>query len=86
MGEGGRVVRCGPGKPRLFRRKFKHLEWQPELRHGEGMTAKQFYDWQTAGGTDDVMRLVDCLERADLLWCAIGGSAVNHWAVEPMVS
>ena len=30
------------------------------------MTAKQFYDWQTSGGTDDVMRLVDCLERADV--------------------
>lgn len=29
------------------------------------MTAKQFYDWQTGGGTNDVMRLVDCLERAD---------------------
>lgn len=25
------------------------------------MTAKQFFDWQTEGGTDDVMRLVDCL-------------------------
>ena len=50
------------------------------------MTAKQFYDWQTAGGTDDVMRLVDCLERADIAWCAIGGVAVNHWAREPMVT
>ncbi len=50
------------------------------------MTAKQFYDWQTAGGTDDVMRLVDCLERSDILWCAIGGVAVNHWATEPMVT
>ncbi len=50
------------------------------------MTAKQFYDWQTAGGTDDVMRLVDCLERADVAWCAIGGVAVNHWAVHPMVT
>jgi len=50
------------------------------------MTPKQFYDWQTAGGTDDVMRLVDCLERADILWCAIGGIAVNHWADEPMVT
>lgn len=50
------------------------------------MTAKQFYDWQTAGGTDDVMRLVDCLERADVAWCAIGGVAVNHWAAEPMVT
>ena len=50
------------------------------------MTAKRFYDWQTAGGTDDVMRLVDCLERADIPWCAIGGVAVNHWATEPMVT
>jgi len=50
------------------------------------MTAKQFYDWQTSGGTDDVMRLVDCLERADVAWCAIGGMAVNHWAQEPMVT
>lgn len=50
------------------------------------MTAKQFYDWQTSGGTDDVMRLVDCLERADIRWCAIGGVAVNHWAEEPMVT
>ena len=50
------------------------------------MTAKRFYDWQTVGGTDDVMRLVDCLERADIPWCAIGGVAVNHWAVEPMVT
>ena len=50
------------------------------------MNAKRFYDWQTAGGTDDVMRLVDCLERADIAWCAIGGVAVNHWAQEPMVT
>ena len=32
------------------------------------------------------MRLVDCLERADIEWCAIGGVAVNHWAKEPMVT
>ena len=50
------------------------------------MTAKQFYYWQTSGGADDVMRLVDCLERADIAWCAIGGVAVNHWAQEPMVT
>jgi hypothetical protein len=50
------------------------------------MNAKQFYDWQTSGGTDDVMRLVDCLERADIVWCAIGGVAVNHWAAQPMVT
>ena len=50
------------------------------------MTAKRFYDWQTAGGTDDVMRLINCLERADIEWCAIGGVAVNHWADEPMVT
>ena len=50
------------------------------------MTPKKFYDWQTAGGTNDVMRMVDCLERADISWCAIGGVAVNHWAAEPMVT
>jgi hypothetical protein len=50
------------------------------------MTGRKFYDWQTAGGADDVMRLVDALERAELLWCAIGGLAVNHWAAEPMVT
>lgn len=50
------------------------------------MTAKQFYDWQTSGGTNDVMRLVDCLERADVAWCAIGGVAVNHWVEQPMVT
>lgn len=50
------------------------------------MTAKQFYDWQTSGGTDDVMRLVDVLEKSDIAWCAIGGIAVNHWAEQPMVT
>lgn len=50
------------------------------------MLAKQFYDWQTSGGTDDVMRLVDCLERADIVWCAIEGVAVNHWAEQAMVT
>lgn len=32
------------------------------------------------------MRLVNCLEQADIPWCAIGGVAVNHWADEPMVT
>lgn len=50
------------------------------------MTPKKFFDWQTAGGANDVMRLVDCLEKADLSWCAIGGIAVNHWAAEPVVT
>ncbi|MGD9781341.1 MAG: nucleotidyl transferase AbiEii/AbiGii toxin family protein [Kiritimatiellia bacterium] len=50
------------------------------------MTGRQFFDWQTAGGADDVMRLVDALERAEVPWCAIGGVAVNHWAKEPMVT
>jgi hypothetical protein len=47
------------------------------------MTGRQFYDWQTAGGADDVMRMVDALERAALHWCGIGGIAVN-WAAEPI--
>ena len=50
------------------------------------MTSKQFYDWQTSGGTKDVMKLVDCLERADVAWCVIDGLAVNHWAEQPMVT
>ena len=50
------------------------------------MTGKQFYDWQTSGGTNDVMQMVDCLERADVQWCTIGGVAVNHWAQRPMVT
>lgn len=50
------------------------------------MTEKQFYDWQTLGGTDDVMRFVNALEKADIKWCAIGGVAVNHWAAEQMVT
>ncbi|HEX42717.1 MAG TPA: hypothetical protein ENN81_11765 [Phycisphaerales bacterium] len=50
------------------------------------MTPKQFYDWQTSGGADDVMRFIDCLERADIPWCIIGGIAVNHWAGRPMVT
>ena len=58
----------------------------PALGKLEPMTGRQFYDWQTAGGADDVMRMVDALERAELHWCAIGGIAVNHWAAEPMVT
>lgn len=50
------------------------------------MTEKQFYDWQTVGGADDVMRFVDALEKADISWCTIGGIAVNHWAAEQMVT
>lgn len=29
------------------------------------MTAKAFYDWQTAGGGGDVTRLISVLERLD---------------------
>jgi Nucleotidyl transferase AbiEii toxin, Type IV TA system len=50
------------------------------------MTARQFYDWQTAGGGDDVSRLVATLERREIPWCMIGGLAVNHWAREPMAT
>jgi hypothetical protein len=63
-----------------------HVRHEKNIIKDHNMTPKQFYDWQTAGGTDDVMRLVDCLERADLAWCAIGGVAVNHWAAEAMVT
>lgn len=50
------------------------------------MTPKEFYGWQTGGGTDDVMRVVAALESSDIQWCAIGGIAVNHWSGEPVVT
>jgi hypothetical protein len=50
------------------------------------MTQKAFFDWQTAGGGGDILRLVAVLERLDVPWCVIGGVAVNHWADEPMVT
>lgn len=50
------------------------------------MTNRQFYSWQTDGGADDVVRLVALLEQQGCPWCMIGGLAVNHWALEPMVT
>ena len=50
------------------------------------MTMRQFYDWQTAGGGDDVSQLVATLEHGEIAWCMIGGLAVNHWAREPMAT
>src|SRR2546430_16539906 len=50
------------------------------------MTARKFYDWQTAGGGGDVTLLVETLEREEIPWCMIGGLAVNHWAAEPMAT
>jgi hypothetical protein len=34
------------------------------------MTARQFYDWQTAGGGGDVSLLVETLERREIPWCS----------------
>ena len=50
------------------------------------MTMRQFYDWQTAGGSGDVSKLVQVLEAREIPWCMIGGLAVNHWAQEPMAT
>src|SRR5688572_27354492 len=50
------------------------------------MTVRQFYDWQTAGGGDDVSLLVATLEGLKIPWCMIGGLAGNHWAEEPMAT
>ena len=50
------------------------------------MTARQFYDWQTAGGGGDVQLMVEALEGAEIPWCMIGGLAVNHWAAESMAT
>jgi hypothetical protein len=50
------------------------------------LTERQFYDWQTAGGGGDVLRLVEVLERLEIPWCMIGGLAVNYWAEEPLAT
>ncbi len=50
------------------------------------MTERQFYDWQTAGGGGDVLRLVQALEQLEIPWCMIDGLAVNHWADEPLAT
>lgn len=50
------------------------------------MTQRQFYDWQTMGGSTDVSTLVQALETREIPWCMIGGLAVNHWAEEPMAT
>ncbi len=50
------------------------------------MTLRQFYDWQTEGGAEDISRLVSALQEREISWCMIGGLAVNHWAEEPMAT
>jgi len=50
------------------------------------VTERQFYDWQTAGGGGDVLRLIEVLERLEVPWCMIGGLAVNYWAEEPLAT
>ena len=50
------------------------------------MTQKQFYDWQTDGGSEDVSRLVAVVEERAFPWCMIGDFAVNHWSNEPMTT
>jgi hypothetical protein len=50
------------------------------------VTDRQFYDWQTAGGGGDVLRLVQMLEQLEIPWCMIGGLAVNYWAAEPLAT
>ena len=50
------------------------------------MTERQYYDWLTEGGVNDVTRMVAVLERLGTPWCMIGGLAVNHWADEPLVT
>lgn len=50
------------------------------------MTERQFFDWLTEGGVNDVTRMIAVLEGLGVSWCMIGGLAVNHWAQEPMVT
>jgi len=66
----------------------KRFEWDDEkAAHNVRKHAISFQEVTSlftsgVGGTDDVMRLVDCLDRADVSWCCIGGVAVHHWAEE----
>ncbi len=50
------------------------------------MNERQFFDWQTLGGGNDVEKLVEVLNQSGAAWCMIGGLAVNHWAAEPMAT
>ncbi len=50
------------------------------------MNSREFFDWQTLGGGNDVERLISVLATANIRWCMIGGLAVNHWAIEPMAT
>jgi hypothetical protein len=50
------------------------------------MTDGAFYDWQTGGGGGDLTRLIECWSEAKVVWCVIGGLAVNHWAKEPLIT
>ena len=47
---------------------------------------RRLYDWQTAGNGGEVSLLVEMVERREMLWCMIGGPAVNHWACELMAT
>jgi hypothetical protein len=48
------------------------------------MTGRHFYDWQTAGGADNVMRTVDALERTELHWRTSGAPASPRLIVVTM--
>ena len=50
----------------IFPSAFSFFPGLPALGKLGVMTGRQFYDWQTAGGADDVMRMVDALERAEI--------------------
>lgn len=50
------------------------------------MTERQYYDWLTEGGANDITGMIHVLESVGVPWCMIGGLAVNHWAQEPMVT
>jgi hypothetical protein len=52
----------------------------------QAMTDRQFFDWQTGGGANDILGMIGILEAGAYPWCMIGGLAVNHWATEPMVT
>jgi hypothetical protein len=42
------------------------------------MTGRQFNDWQTAGGDDDVSLLVPTLEGLKIPWCMLCGQLAAY--------
>jgi hypothetical protein len=50
------------------------------------MPRRPFDDWQTAGGGDDFMRLLQALKHEEIPWRMIGGLALSYWSADPVAT